>query len=204
MNKKIKIIKKLNDLSEKYDGSWIGGNAHTAFFVSIGSGPWKDQRIFDVQKSSLDWFYKQNVSDLKYLSDTEQKVYPSDWQNKFLFNMIKSLHVNSDMFEALCLHWKISNDWRGSLQDLFYRCGSNKNGSKVLWLFARDYLNIPSFPIDPTIKRALKAHKLPTCPWEMTELCLEAEVNPNILNRKMFLGVNSDWSIYRPHSSVFY
>lgn len=198
MNKKIKIIKKLNDLEEKYDGSWMGGNAQIAFMVALGAGPWKESKRFSIQKDALDWFYKQNVTDLRYLSQDPIQVYPFLWQNKFLYSMTKSLHENNDIFEAICLHWKISSDWRGSLEDLFQRCGASKNGSKVLWMFARDYLGIPSFPIDPWLKKSLEKYNLPVNPWEMTELCLEAEVCPNILNRKMFLGINSDWSEYRP------
>lgn len=194
MNKKIKIIKKLNKLEEKYDGSWIGGHAHTAFLVSLGVGSWKETRIFNVQKYALEWFYSYQVSDLRHIPSKREEIYPLSWQNKYLYNMIDSLKEEKDLFEALCLHWKISNNWKESLEDLFRRCGARKKGSKALWMFARDYLNIPSFPIDKITKITLEKYKLPVCPWEMVELCQEAEVSPNALNRKMFLGANTDWS----------
>lgn len=196
MKRKIKIIKKLNNLEEKYDGSWMSDNAHTAFLVSIGAGPWKEKRRYNVQKAALDWFYSKKVTDFKYLSGKRDSVYPFSWQNNFLFNMVDSLHEFNDLFEAECLRWKVTPDWKSSVEELFERCGTSKKGAKVLWMFARDYLNIPAFPIDRHVKRTLEQHKLPVCPYKMVDLCLQAEVSPNILNRKMFAGVNPDWSKY--------
>jgi hypothetical protein len=149
-------------------------------------------------KKAIDWFYIQNVTDLRYIKFEKINIYPLDCQNRILTKMLNSLEKEKDLFEALCLQWKVSPDWGSSLEDLFKRCGCSKKGSNVLWMFARDYLNIPSFPIDREVKKALEKNNLPVCSWEMTKLCLEAEVSPNILSRKIFLGSNHNWGDYRP------
>jgi len=197
MVNKIRILKKLDKVQVKYDGAWMGKNPNYAFLISLGAGPWKEKRRYNVQKHALDWYKNKNVSDirnLKFLNN--EKVFPFDWQNNFLINMTNSVKDNNDLFESLCLEWKIRSDWKNSLEELFFRCGTSKKGSKVLWMFARDFLELPSFPIDRWVRRTLEENNLPVCPYEIIDLCQQANIDPNLLNRKLFQGVNPDWSNY--------
>lgn len=196
MDNKIKVIKKFNKLSDLYDTSWIGSNAHIAFLVALGEGPWDEKKRHSVQKKAIDWFFNKNVTDFRYIDLEYEEVYPLEWQNNFLFNMLYSLHEQGDLFEAICFHWKISNNWKHSLEDLFYRCGASKNNAKSLWVFARDFLNIPAFAINKDIKKTLRINSLPLCPYSIIDLCEKANINPNNLNRKMYNKGNLDWSKY--------
>lgn len=196
MDNKIKVIKKFNKLSDSYDTSWIGSDAHIAFLIALGEGPWSSDTRYKVQKKALDWFFKKDVSDFRYLDLEYEEVYPLEWQNNFLFNMIYSLHEGGDLFEALCFHWKISNNWKNSLEELFQRCGASKKNAKSLWIFSRDYLKLPSFPINKEIRKTLKTNKLPDCPFEIIDLCQKANIDPNNLNRKMYYKGFLDWSKY--------
>jgi hypothetical protein len=194
---KFEILKKLDQINSRYDGSWMGSNSSKAFLISLGAGPWKEKRRYNVQKFALDWFISKNVSDLKYIEFRDsEKVFPFEWQNKFLFRLINSLHEDNITFDLLCDKWKSESYWEASLKELFSRCGTSSEGSKVLWMFARDFLNIPSFPIDRWVRRTLESNNLPLSPFEMVYLCQEKGINPNSLNRKLFEGVNPDWSNY--------
>jgi hypothetical protein len=194
---KAEILKKLDQINSKYDGSWMGHNPNKAFLISLGAGPWKEKRRYNVQKSALDWFINKSSSDLLHLSYLDsEKVFPFNWQNKFLFNMVDSLKKDKITFKSLCDGWKRDSDWESSLKDLFNRCGTNSEGSKVLWMFARDFLDIPSFPIDRWVKRTLEANELPLSSFDMVNLCRKVGIDPNNLNRKLFEGVNPDWSNY--------
>jgi len=195
MIKKIKILKKFNKLEEKYNSSRIGGHAHTAFLVSLGTDQQEETKRFKIQNDALTWFYSHRVSDFRYIHEMGD-VYPLIKQNNYLFNMLQSVHSEQDLFEALCIEWKASPDWEYSLKDLFTKCGLTKKGATPLWVFARDYLNIPSFPIDKNIKKILEKNKLPTCPWKIIYLCQEANIDPNSLNRKLCNKSNFDWSEY--------
>jgi len=85
------------------------------------------------------------------------------------------------------------------LQDFFGATGADpERGSKVLWLFARDFLRLPAFPVDRWVGRALKDAGLPLDSFYMTKACLLAHVSPNKLSRALFGGVNPDWSAYQP------
>lgn len=193
--KKHQILNDLNSLPEKYNGSWMTNDASKAFLISVGAGPWKEKRRYNVQKDALDWFASTYARDLGQIENTNfLKVYPFEWQNKFLRVLIKNLRKKDMYFSKYCEELKKQEDWKKALEDFFVFCGSTKQGTKVLWMFARDYLDIPAFPVDRHVKRAMEAKGLPTDAWEMTNLCLDAGVNPNILNRKLFLGKNPNWS----------
>lgn len=194
---KFDILKKLDQINSKYDGSWMGNNPSKAFLISLGAGPWKEKRRYNVQKFALDWFISKGASDLKYIEFKDsEKVFPFGWQNKFLFNLIVSLRKNDVTFDSLCNKWKSKSNWEESLKELFTRCGTRPEGSKVLWMFARDFLDIPSFPVDRWVKRTLEANDLPLSSFEMVYLCRDAGIDPNNLNRKLFEGINPDWSNY--------
>ena len=170
-------------------------DASKAFLISVGAGPWKEQRRFNVQKAALDWYASTYARDLGKLEDIGfLKVYPFEWQNKFLRVLIKNLKEQNMYFSEYCNELKMRKDWREALEEFFEFCGSTKQGTKVLWMFVRDFMDIPAFPVDRHVKRAMEDKGLPTDAWEITNLCLDAGVNPNILNRKLFLGKNPDWS----------
>jgi len=71
---------------------------------------------------------------------------------------------------------------------LFSDCGVSPKGTKTLWLFVRDYLKLPAFPIDRWVQRNLKAIGLPTDSWKMVRLCEKAGVDCNRLARAFFQG----------------
>jgi hypothetical protein len=183
------IVKKFP--APNYDGSWLGTNPSKAFLISIGAGPWLEQRRFIIQKKAVDWYNSQKISDLYYAK--MEKVYPLSWQNQFNISLITHLRNNNLLFSDMCKKWK-SENWENVVNELFEVCGTKKCGSKVLWMFARDFLEIPAFPIDRWVRRTLVEFRLPTDSFEMTRLCLKENVNPNVLNRSIFPGKNPDWS----------
>lgn len=192
MNSYIEIIKELNVLEPSYDHTWLGSDPDRAFLICLGAGPWKVDRRRKVQQDALNWLGEKRLDEMHYghfLFD----VYPFKWQNNMLLNMLLSLRSNVSTFEEFCIKWKKMH-WVDSLKDFFYKCGTKENGTKVLWMFARDYLHLPAFPIDRWVKRSLERFGLPCDSWTMTNLCIEAGVNPNRLNRALFSGANPDFS----------
>jgi endonuclease III len=76
--------------------------------------------------------------------------------------------------------------WIPILKELFSMSGVPEKGTKVLWLFARDFLQVPAFPIDRHVKRILAQYALPADSWKMTLICEQAEINTNQLARAFF------------------
>jgi hypothetical protein len=182
-----------------YDGSWLGKDASKAFLICLGAGPWKEVRRYQVQKYALDWYDLEGYKDLYDIgklhgaTNIPANLYPFEWQNNHLTNTVRHLISLDKTFRSLCDLYH-SYKWEVVLNDLFATAGVKSKGTKVLWMFARDFLNVPAFPIDRWVSRKLKEHDLPNDSWKMTELCLEAGVNPNELNRALFPGKNPDWS----------
>jgi hypothetical protein len=186
-----------------YDASWMGEEANCAMLISLGAGPWKVKRRFDVQRAAVEWFLKQHVSDLSQLQpDAASAVYPLLWQNNHLQWLIASLRANKRSFDTWCStaifegldYEHRPGVWETYLDELFEMCGVKEQGTKVLWMFARDFLGYPAFPIDRHVRRHLQARGLPTDPWYISRACLAGGVPAGELNRAMFSGVNPDWS----------
>jgi len=189
-----------------YDGSWMGDDACLAYLIAVGAGPWKIKRRESVQSDAIDWFCGQRVDDMSELDVKDiVNVFPFAWQNAFLRNMVISLQERDLRFYSLCNHFMRvypyhdaeNAEWEACIAQFFDMAGAkNKAGAKVLWLFVRDYLLLPAFPIDRWVKRALEEYNLPIDPWYITRACLVADVDPNRLNRSFFTakGENPDWS----------
>ena len=201
-------VKALRKASEElptpdYDGSWMGEEANCAMLISIGAGPWKIKRRLNVQKAALEWYLTQHVSDLSQLHpELTRHVYPLLWQNDHLRRLVAALREKERTFSAWCSRAIFEGldyegrpgAWENYLAELFQMCGVKEKGTKVLWMFARDFLGYPAFPIDRHVRRHLEARKLPTDPWYISRSCLAGGVPAAELNRAMFSGVNPDWS----------
>lgn len=189
----LETIKLLSKLEPTYDHTWVGSNPSRAFLICVGAGPWKVNRRQVVQGKALEWLGDRDLGNIHY-GHFDYNVYPFKWQNNMLFNMLISLRSRCTKFTHICNEWKDNkNHWKEITKEFFNMCGTTENGTKVLWLFVRDYLQFPAFPIDRWIKRALETHKLPQNSWQMVDLCIEAGVDPNRLNRALFSGSNPDF-----------
>lgn len=195
LSREQKIIKKL--LKElppaDYDSSWMGDEPNKAFIVSLGAGPWQFKRRQNVQVAALTWYLKQKVQDLSLIKSKANTVYPLAWENKFLSSMIASLKEEGISFTKKCKEWKKSKSWTSveeSLLELFDMCGTSNKGPKVLWMFARDFLGLPAFPIDRHVHRNLVHYNLPVDSWEITRISFEAKLDCNDLNRRFFTAGN--------------
>ena len=113
-----------------------------------------------------------------------EPIYPLAWQNEYLMRMMESL--DGVALTSYVIGW-LGSGWREVVEEFFGMCGSAR-GSKVLWLFIRDHLGLPAFPIDRHMKRALKEFGLPVDSWRMTDICERAGVDTNRLARALFSG----------------
>jgi hypothetical protein len=195
------VLDKIRQLSTEskptYDGSWLGRDPSKAFLICLGAGPWKEQRRYEVQKYAIDWYWKfRRYSDLSEINLHEfTGIYPFDWQDNHLWSVVDYLQrTDPTTFSELCSRWREPFSYDEALQHLFQVACVRPKGTKVLWMFARDFLKIPAFPIDRWVARKLTEYGLPKDPWVMTEACLMAGVSPNELNRSFFPAKNPDWS----------
>lgn len=180
-----------------YDESWIGtDNPSYAFLICVAMGPWKEKRRFkvanDVIRTAIG-ISSELPFDLARATPS-MFPYPLTWQTKIVNSMIESLRDIPDLtFSACCDRWweiVIQGDtcmWESIALEFFDMCGVSKKGTKTLWLFLRDVLGIPAFPIDRRVRRVLQANSLPTDSWVITRLCEEAGVRTNDLARACFI-----------------
>ena len=180
---------------ESFNTNWMGYEPSRAFLIALGAGPWKVDRRKAVQQKALEWF-SHKYHDLVDIPDVHQRIFPLDWQNKFLENMVSSLKKANMSFKFKCQDWRRDVRWERAAVNLFNMCGIGKQGTKVLWMFIRDFLELPSFPIDRHIKRMLQEVNLPNDVWYIVALCQRIGTNPNDLNRKLFAtkAINIDLS----------
>jgi len=190
----IEKIKKMYSSEPTYDHTWVGSESNKAFLICIGAGPWKVERRKKVQTRAIQWLNNRDLGNI--LPSQFENIYPLKWENDMLFNMITSLNKKQIEFKTLCDIWleKGKYSWTTPIVEFFNLCGANPKGTKVLWLFIRDYLKLPAFPIDRHVRRKLKEYKLPIDPIYIIGLCQKAGIDPNALNRSLFLGKNPDFS----------
>lgn len=183
-----------------FSPNWMTQDPSCAMLISLGAGPWKLARRTAVQLKAVDWFLSHHYKDLQdieipFVIDGDKPaadVYPLKWQNDYLYHLVINLQLKGIRFKFLTNIWRKGKDWQDNLKQLFYFVHPDGLGSKVLWMFARDYLQIPAFPIDRHVKRFLIEHKLPRDPWKMTQLCLDCGIDPNDFNRRIFSNSRGD------------
>lgn len=173
-------------------GAWLPKDANLALLTAIGAGPWGPARREKVQRAACEWFTRGLFLDLERVNIAEVTLpFPLEWQNRILRALILSLQDDGADFSGLCARWRIRaarGGWRQVLTELFRRAGADPlDGMKVLWLFARDYLGCPAFCMDRHVKRFIRGLGLPADPWLLTEVMVDARVDPSLLSRQVFL-----------------
>lgn len=154
-----------------------------AILQCIGSGPWAFDRRFATQTRALQAL---GCGDLTRLdSGVVAAVFPLDWQVKFTLAAITTLRECNQTFDrrgarGVCL--------REDLEVIF----GLQPLPKVLAMYVRDYLNMPAFPIDRHVHEWLCAHELPHSECAILDLCFEAGINANSLNRNIFGSFSSN------------
>lgn len=161
------------------------------FVRCICLGPWKAKRRDGIRQEALEMLSAYDFD----LSHTDfDGVFPLEWQLQFLNNLSDYLLDHEATFTQYCrsLSRRYSDAETITHQDQILLEGyfrivqgnsSSKGTPKVLWLFLRDFLSIPAFPIDRHIKQFLKKHHLPNDPWEMRRLCIAVGVDASSFNR---------------------
>lgn len=189
------ILKNLySKLDNKSSFSWLNGRNHSdSFVICVGAGPWKFNRRKKIQGQAIE---KLAGRDLSFVNE-KIDWYPLDWQNKFVQSMSSNLKRKKITMEILCGYLKKHGDTKS--RKIIYDLAGCPNGAKVLSLFCRDSLKLPSFPIDRHVKKYLIKNNLPTNEDDMVELCLRAGINP-IIAAVSFVKAesnmdNPDWSV---------
>jgi hypothetical protein len=170
---------------EDQNWCWLQGLSDTqAFLVCIGAGPWKAKRRHFIQNGALEAHAAQGAPDLAFIAPNSLG-YPLTWQvqkvmaiRSHLLRIIDDLPLFGPPFEEFCDGIR----WERNPQPLYEAVGR----SKVIELFVRDQLRLPSFPIDRHVRRALRAYKLPAEPDEIIQACEELAISPRLLSRMLF------------------
>ncbi len=209
--RKIKQIYKSLGKIERFD--WLNGrNFSDAFVISIGAGPWRRERRAKIQQEALNFLRSRDLFDVEICDGMDFvpehiiiKCYPLDWQNKYLYNMIKYLQENNITMDEYCNNLidgsPVSDKYDPHIREFLYQACGNPKGIKVLSLFCRDALDIPSFPIDRHVRRYLKEQNLPTNEREMVDLCFSANLDPNLVATGIVKNIgnvqNPNWAVER-------
>lgn len=139
--------------------------ATQAFVVCVGAGPWRITRRRKIQTEALEQVGDMDLSDCDSVPS-----YPLVWQNSMVQHLHDYLKVRTTM-TAFCAGLQ-------DPRDLYAAAGCPK-GTKVLSLFARDYLELPAFPIDRHVRRLLQAHQLPCREDVLIALCRYLGFHPS-------------------------
>lgn len=205
IRKILKISPNVEEIHRKFRDdwkTWLPSDPNAAFLVCVGAGPWKEKRRKKVQQDALEWYYDR-YRDIASVTPNYLQIkpaYPLVWQNKMVFDLATSLMKGTygmGTFANFCEKWTTpGTEWHKSVAEFFDMCEHPGKGTKVLWLFVRDYLGLPAFPIDRHVEDFLKKLELPTNPWYITHLCRDVGIDPNALNRYIFFSksTNLSWS----------
>jgi len=183
MNNSIEIIKLkvlvryVENNSKIDDGTWLDHlNPSQAFLTCLGAGPWKIARRTLIQKEAI---HALGDRDLTQINDIKIFRFPLDWQNKKIAAIIDYLQ-----------RYKISMSWfvrfiadMNEPAKILYDVTQTSGRAKVLDLFIRDYLKLPSFPIDRHVERELRRNGFPVSEKYMINLCKEAELDVSYVAR---------------------
>lgn len=172
---------------------WLQGRSYSeAFVICIGAGPWKYNRRKTIQGQALERLGGRDLLDI--ILEEDDDWYPLKWQNDFLFTTVRSLlKINGPTFQGFCSdlapEYALSN---------IRKLARTKN-AKVISLFCRDALQVPSFPIDRHVRRKLKELELPTDEDTMIKICTDVGIDPRLVAVAMVRTAsdmdNPDWSI---------
>lgn len=199
--RKILKIVDIDQIHEKFRDNWktwLPKDPNSAFLTCVGAGPWKAERRKKVQGKAIEWFHTR-WNDFYGVAPGyvhKNPPFPLVWQNRMVYDLAENLSKESRTFFGWCNIWKESKEWERCIKEFFEMCGQTYVGTKVLWLFTRDYLNLPGFPIDRHVEAFLRKLDLPINPWYITELCLNVGIDPSALNRSIFFekSTNFSWS----------
>lgn len=202
--KNVRKILKIADIDQIHgrfrDGwkTWLPKDPNAAFLACVGAGPWKAKRRKAVQDKAIEWF-RDRWNDLCAVTPNylmKDQPYPLVWQNRMLYDLVVNLRKSPRTFFGWCNVWKDSKQPERCIREFFEMCEHPNKGTKVLWLFTRDYLNLPGFPIDRHVEDFLKKLDLPTDPWYIMDLCNSVGIDPSALNRSIFSekSTNFSWS----------
>ena len=174
---------------------WLRGRRYSeAFVICLGAGPWKFERRKNIQKAALEKLKTLDLSNLS-LKNTED-FYPLKWQNQFLYNAVDTIKKRNITFDSYCQKLIDEEPEFALLQ--MKRLVRTPN-AKVISLFCRDALKVPSFPIDRHVRRKLIELNLPTKELNIMRLCYILNLNPREVAVAFVRAAsdmdNPDWSI---------
>jgi len=188
---------------------WLPQNPNLAFMCCIGAGPWKFDRRQKIQRLGMTRLGPRDISDLSGAI----AWFPLDWQNEMVNSLNQYLNRSRPPLTMyrLCrdVLTKIDPASPISARTHFYRVCGRPHGTKVLSLFLRDHLEVPSFPIDRHVGRMLKELGLPTKEDALLDACQQNGVDPIRVARNLGTtrldGGNPDWSTWQstdPHVGI--
>jgi hypothetical protein len=174
------LIQKIEATSAIDDGTWLDHlNASQAFVTCLGAGPWKIARRTLIQKEAV-----ESLGGLDLSQVITPYRFPLEWQNEKLDAMIDYLK-----------RYLVTMSWFAKFLSgmneptkMLYEITKTKGRAKVLDLFVRDYLKLPSFPIDRHVERVLKENGFPVNEKHMIGLCEEAGLNVSHVARAFVAG----------------
>ena len=168
--------------------NWLPPDFDDAYAVCIGAGPWTMKRRMEVQKVALRWLFDNMPMEDVGERQLDVNCYPLQWQNNLMENMCLYLHQGGWSMKAFC-YALIGLAERGmwaDARDLLHFAANHGRTTKVISLFARDCLKIPSFPVDRHVRRILKTSDLPTRESELVTICMDYGLDPCKVSRSFF------------------
>jgi hypothetical protein len=166
---------------------WLPADATDALLACVGAGPWRFQRRQAVQGAALN---RRQELGWSLVDLYGQNLFPLAWQNQIV-DRISSCLADMDFT------WPGYLGTISSVDDIQAVAGGRRR-FKVIDMFARDYLEIPAFPIDRHVAAQLVEHGLPVDHAAMLAGCRQVGIDPIPLARWLgstrLDGGNPDWS----------
>lgn len=163
--------------------AWLNDfNPSQALVVCLGAGPWKEGRRKAVQSHALRALGSSDIADC----NPQNLGFPLQWQYRKVAFLIEYLRTHFAITERPMdkfFFWLQSNP-RSATSELYKATGSSGR-AKVLDLYARDYLNVPSFPIDRHVHRVLRDAGLPLKEDTLVAACYHADLDPRKVARRL-------------------
>lgn len=154
--------------------NWLPADATQAYIVCIAQGPWKVERRMKITKAAC---LEAKGKDMSQIADIA--AFPFAWQKGLVSGINKHLRASGQkMPELIAMVRTLAKTDSAKARELFYRACGTKGAPKVLSLFLRDYVRIPTFSIDRWVKRILVANNLPVNENALVALCEEKGYDP--------------------------